>query len=99
MLALSSKQYFLPIRVEECGNISWYLDDRRGGTTVIATQFTYTVFDEGDKLGFIYDGVHVRPTYRTLRRYGANVLQFAISRLSSNVEEKLEYDDLFRRNA
>lgn len=84
MLSLDSRRYQIPRRVDS----GWEVE-AENETRIIRQPFNYTLYSlkfrgvhyEG-KYTFIYDGNSVRPTYRTLRVYGAEQLQPIISALS-----------------
>lgn len=78
MLAVSDQDYYLPVHVEQAdGSTQWVLRHKQSGDLIVSQHFTYTVIDHLDRaakdnrLSFEYQGKSVKPTPRTLRRFGS----------------------------
>lgn len=81
MLAISSQDYFAPIKVKtKDGLIMWRINYKHAESFQVAGNFVYTILDipvdevetsERERLSFIYDGASVKPHPRTLRIFGS----------------------------
>jgi len=105
VLAVNSDKYCLPVRIkDEDGEVTWklYSDaDLSDCGYLVAAFFNYTCVSSGTKATFKYSGGSVKPSARTLRIYGAEVLQSVVRDLATNkdprrngrdIVDKLDYE-------
>jgi hypothetical protein len=84
--------------VDEEGIVTWRLDPEPNGGWdpgyLVAYAFNYTCVSNDTKATFKYCGGSVKPSARTLRIYGAEVLQSVVRDLATNKDFNREGRDL-----
>jgi hypothetical protein len=92
MLAMSDRYYYVPRRYDTETDTVWIIN-RIGSSEenpdyTVASNFNYTalVYIDGklERLTFEYHGRSVRPSIRTLRKFGSEFINPLISKLSQN---------------
>lgn len=108
MWAINSREYLPPIKtLDESNHVVWlihrYVRTSEGKVRITEEvyrpgEFTYTFIqpESGDKMSFVYDGASVKPTFRTLRLYGAEKLQPVVA-IMANIRDKKMPDGIWKK--
>lgn len=101
MYSIGTDQYYIPTGCHLDGEFKWRLISRKGTDEVLVKgPFNYTIqFNDftgsPERLTFVYDGISVKPTMRTLRRFPgrANDINRFLAELAKKPENLYEYGD------
>lgn len=95
MLAINSSKFSVPVRMKSAdGDTVWKLisDIGIGLDYMVAYTFNYTWTYGEWRATFHYEGGSVKPSPRTLRVYGAEVLEDVVLALATNQDECFDFD-------
>lgn len=98
MLSVSADHFIIPMQWELVnGMATWVLYHQRGNDMTVSAEFNYTFEvsywdDDGeftiDRMTYRYSGKSVKPTGRTLRKFGSELTSQIVSVLSSIKDPK-----------
>lgn len=81
MLAIDSSRFKRP-KYSQLTRMWLLQPNEDNGTSTYADKFSYTILESNGKMTFMYDGKSVKASPRTLRIYGAEIVNPLISELA-----------------